>query len=40
MGLFARTGGRLMGAAARGLLAWSDGRANPSERAWMEAVRG
>ena len=40
MGMLARTGGRLMGAAARGLLAWFGSRANPSERAWTEALRG
>ena len=38
--MLARTGGRLMGAAARGLLAWSASRASASERAWIEALRG
>jgi hypothetical protein len=40
MGLLEQTGGRLTAAAARRLLSWSAGRANPSDRAWIEAIRG
>jgi len=40
MGMLAHIGRRLIAAAAHSLLVWSARRAYPSERVWIEALRG